>query len=282
MKISVICATLGPLSDVESLLTSIETSVQRTQASLGVEFILVDQSIGSHNYNFPKFDRVKLTHIRNEIRGLSLNRNIGLERATGEWLLLIDSDCIVSEDYFENFLRLCSAYPMTGHFIGRISDLKLSKPLFRSWPKTECRLSTVGVWYYCTSINSIFKNVADNPFFDERFGLGAKFGSCEDIDFFLRLNRRRMYAPDLLVCHPDIFSVGVPSDKLNSYSYGFGALCAKHCFPVGLLMLLASFLKKFFDLLRGRVAGSEFVLALGSRTRGFFDYLSDRIRRRYG
>jgi glycosyltransferase involved in cell wall biosynthesis len=280
MKVSVICATLGPLSEVDSLIQSIVGAMQRTESGIFVEFILVDQSDDSLNLSSPISDKLHLIHIHNTTRGLSLNRNIGLVCASGEWVMFLDSDCVVSIDYFEIFFNLRQAYPDVSHFIGKILDPNSKLPLFRNWPRRSRRLSKGVMWYYATSINSIFKVGDTKSYFDERFGLGARYGSCEDIDFFLNFESSRLYCPNLTVFHPDIFQEELPREKLNSYSFGFGALCAKHAFPLGILMLMVSLIKKALDVLLGRATPMDFAFAAVFRSKGFFGYCSDRARGR--
>ncbi|HQU08097.1 MAG TPA: glycosyltransferase family 2 protein [Candidatus Paceibacterota bacterium] len=281
MKVSIICATLGPISEVNYLIRSIIQALQKTESSILVEFILVDQSDGFSEPCFPIFDRLHLIHIRNSMKGLSLNRNIGLTRVSGEWVMLLDSDCVVSEDYFKNFVILLHSHSDITHFIGKIIGANSKLPLFRNWPCKAKRLSKWMMWYYATSVNSIFKAGEDKPYFDECFGLGARYGSCEDIDFFLSLKRIRLYSPDLAVFHPEISQKELPREKINSYSFGFGALCAKHAFPLGVLMLLASLIKKFVDMLKGRASLKDFACSLIFRAKGFVCYLGKRVKGGY-
>jgi glycosyltransferase involved in cell wall biosynthesis len=278
MKVSVICATLGPANEIDFLIRSVIHALQRVDSILRVEFILIDQSDDFSGHCFPISDRLDLIHIRNPIKGLSLNRNIGLGRVSGEWVMLIDSDCAVSEDYFRNFLSLHQTYSDVSHFMGRIVKSNSTSPLFRNWPTRVRRLSKWMMWYCATSVNSIFEVGADRPCFDERFGLGAKYGSCEDIDFFLNLKRTCLYSPDLAIFHPDLIEKGIARKKLNAYSFGFGALCAKHAFSLGVAMLLASLIKKLVDMLRGKATPMDFACAVVYRAKGFVRYVGDQVR----
>ena len=97
--ISIICATLGPLSEVDALIISLINSLKVSNAKICVEFILVDQSLEVQTFPFDVHDRFKLVHIRNSTRGLSVNRNIGLDRASGDWVMFLDSDCLLDEKF---------------------------------------------------------------------------------------------------------------------------------------------------------------------------------------
>lgn len=272
MKISIICATIGPQSEIDSLVQSILRALLKVDIDTKVELILIDQSNEPSKPIFTNSSQLCITHLFNKERGLSLNRNIGLAKATGDWIMIIDSDCLLSEDYFRNFKELTQMHPKVDHFIGRILDTTTNLPLFRSWPKHPRRIFKLALWYYATSVNSIFRPKSNCHRFDENFGLGAPYGSCEDIDFFLRLDTKPVFSPALEVLHPNIFLDSLPSEKLDSYSFGFGALCAKHALPLGLIMLLSSILKKAADALGKRIKFRDFRRAANWRLKGFFNY----------
>jgi glycosyltransferase involved in cell wall biosynthesis len=274
MRVSVICATIGPLFDVDRLLLSLHDSLRNVKSSIDVEFVLVDQS-GAVDHQFPTSDLIRFLHIKNPARGLSINRNIGLDKASGEWILLMDSDCVIHRNYFAQFLLLARDHPHIDHFVGQIMDLDGKLPLFRKWPRTARRVSALRAWYYSTSVNNIFRSKATALRFDESFGLGAEYGSCEDVDFFLRLKSKALYSPVLITHHPSFSRTDIPREKLNSYSYGFGALCAKHVFPYGLGMLAMSIFKKMFGVITGEVSLPYLIDAGFFRIKGFALYLKN-------
>lgn len=276
--VSVICATLGPLNEVAALIRSVKKSVEVANSDAYVEFILVDQSLDFEEFSIDECDRFKLVHIRNSTRGLSRNRNVGLNRASGDWVMFLDSDCLMPEDYFLNFLILKNTNPTFNHFMGRILEPIYLAPLFRAWPGSSKSMSKFMLWYYATSVNNIYKLNICSLRFDERFGLGAKYGSSEDIDFFLRLESKCLYDPGLVIFHPDIFKSQISTDKRNSYSYGFGALCAKHIFPAGALVLFASLLKKLIDVFLRRSTCGDLMGGAIYRLKGFLAYSYNKCK----
>jgi GT2 family glycosyltransferase len=72
--------------------------------------------------------------------------------------------------------------------------------------------------------------------FDERFGLGARYGSSEDTDYMLRVvaaGLRGVYNPSLLVAHP------YKPSRPAQYYRGNVAVLAKHARDGGTVVLLA-------------------------------------------
>lgn len=277
MKISIICATIGPLSEVDTLIESVIRALRHVKSRINIEFIVIDQSAENLDHSFPLHNGLQVVHLYSRKRGVSFNRNIGLEKATGEWLIFMDSDCEVSQNYLICFENLLQVFPDTEHFMGRILDSDKGLPLFRKWPLRQQRLPNSMLWYYATTVNSIFKMTDQELRFDERFGLGSRYGSSEDIDFFLRLQKSCIYTPELEIFHPNIFRKEIPLEKLNSYSVGFGALCAKHALPLGILILIASLLKKTLDTCVSRVKYNDLLRTFLYRVRGFIQYFFDRI-----
>ena len=92
--ISLITATYGRTEEVRTLLGSLAR-----QSYKDFEFILVDQN--------PHFilremvaeyaSRLTIQYIRSEAKGLSLNRNIGLDYSRGEIVAFPDDDCFYEE-----------------------------------------------------------------------------------------------------------------------------------------------------------------------------------------
>lgn len=280
--VSVICATIGPLASVDTLIESLHASVLAAGGLIRCELILVDQSQSEHDHVFSSSEFITLVHIKNPVRGLSLNRNIGLRKATGDWIFMLDSDCTIDVDFFKCFSGLIQNHPEIDHFVGRILDTEHNRPLFRNWPDKPREISTLMTWYFATSVNNIYKTRKSGIRFDELFGLGAKYGSCEDIDFFLRMNSRKLYSPELIIRHPDFSHVDLPREKLNAYSFGFGALCAKHVFPLGGIMLLLSLIKKARDVVFGKTTPADLASSFIYRLNGFASYLVARILGNHG
>lgn len=225
MIFSLIMATRGRYDEVRYF---IECLVESDFNLSQVELIIVDQNIGSYlddivvMYN----DKIKIIHVKSCIIGLSYNRNLGMKYASGEVLAFPDDDCCY------NINTLASVYACylknKSVYLGRVCDIDSNKEILRKWyTSTRVYNSNFDLCYNVSSI-SMFIPRANLVGFDEQFGVGAKYGSCEDVDFLLTLYNNRVlirYNPDIVILHPDV----KPNyDKLYKYGVGWGALYKKH------------------------------------------------------
>lgn len=275
LHISIICATIDSSELVNRSVDSIQRSCRGVDVV--VELILVDQNIDAPIFLSPmNGENFSATIIRSNVKGLSFNRNIGLRKARGDWCMFWDADCLADPDFFVNLLSLIKENPGLEVFFGKIVSIEHGGPILRSWPSSPKKLTRFQVWQLATSVNGVWKrNSLNVPNFDERFGIGARFGSCEDVDFYVRLNRPAYYSPCLRVHHPyqDLTSVDV--DKVLSYSYGFGALCRKHVYDYGFVFFILSIIKKIITFILMKISFKDFKLIIKSRFDGFFDFCGD-------
>ena len=106
-KISVIV----PVYNVEKYLRRCIDSILR-QSYSDFELILIDDGSTDTSGNicdsYLYDSRVRVIHQKNQ--GSSVARNTGLDIFTGQWLVFIDSDDFVSDDYLEYMLGLCKKY----------------------------------------------------------------------------------------------------------------------------------------------------------------------------
>lgn len=272
--ISIICATIEGRKTVTSFIRSIESSLIKIINDLRCELILVDQrNDGDLDNLVVNLESLRLVHIHSKVRGLSFNRNIALKHCVGDWIMCSDADCIIDENYFLNFLLAIDQYPNATVFFGKILEISTFKDIFRSWPREIQKVSFSKRWTLSTSVNAIWRALGDTCRYDDDFGLGSLYPSCEDVDFFIQNKFSQIYYfPSLVVFHPHQSPSSISILKAKSYSFGFGALCRKHILGMGLFFLLASILKKTADTVLGKNPPKYFLPIVLSRVAGFLSY----------
>lgn len=109
MKFSVIIPVYNRIDEVESLLESLAAQTARNFEVIIVE----DGSSMPCEKAVAKYkDKVDVKYYYKDNEGRSIARNYGLERATGDYFIFFDSDCIIPPDYFQTVTRELKANPL--------------------------------------------------------------------------------------------------------------------------------------------------------------------------
>ncbi|MCH5218359.1 MAG: glycosyltransferase [Muribaculaceae bacterium] len=106
MKFSLIVPVFNRADEVQALLESLDAQTDR-----GFECIIVEDGSSlpcrKQCDNFSGHFPLKYFHKDNE--GRSIARNYGIDRADGDYLVFVDSDCILPPDYFASLRRALEA-----------------------------------------------------------------------------------------------------------------------------------------------------------------------------
>ena len=116
-------------------------------------------------------------------KGLAVNRNIALSKATAPILLIGDDDVDYCEDGLNAVTKAFDDHPETDIITFRYESAQCAK----NYPSKTCNLESRPKGYYVSSIEIAFRRqaVQKKIWFNENFGIGATFPSGEE-DIFLR------------------------------------------------------------------------------------------------
>lgn len=278
IRFSLIMATYGRKDEIALFLESLLSQEKIDLNEL--ELIIVDQNdkISLDDLCQKYMDKLNIIHIKSDKKGLSLNRNIGLKLAKGEYIAFPDDDCTYYSDtlykvqyYFETHLN-------TDVVLGRIIDRKRNQNIIRNWKDTPYSVNKSNFFFSYSSI-TIFARKND-ILFDEELGVGCFFGSNEDADYVWQMldkNMQLVYTPEIEVWHPEPKEQEINYQKVYSYGLGFGALIYKHLsFSAIWLFIQAQgyhFIKFCLNLLKGnKQEMKKSWLSLTSRFKGMYLY----------
>ena len=198
---SIVIGTIGhKLRFLERCLHSIEK-----QAIKNIEVLVVYQGDDSVRELCEKF-RFNLVYKKFKKKNLSMARNWGIENASGEYIVFIDDDAFMSDNYLEKasmIIKEKKASCITGIVLR--DDTK--EPLGRSIKIDKSYFMGLGDLNQWMSSSTIMKknHLEDIGLFDEEFGVGAKWPGNEDTDVYIRclLNGHKAYfSNELIVFHP--------------------------------------------------------------------------------
>ena len=225
MKVSMLLATLNRR---ELMLNAIQSILCQNYQEF--EIIVIDQS-DVENSDIVELDsRIRYFHIAE--RGLSRARNIGLKYITGDIVGLMDDDAVYPEDVLNKVNELFSRNNNLGLISGAVVDKSTNRISLRGMGDCHKKINKKNIFQCCISPSMfIRKDIFDSDEFDEQLGLGNYWGSAEETDIALKVlyrNYEALFCPDIVVYHPGCDKKDLPFSKLESYSRGFGAVCAKH------------------------------------------------------
>ncbi|MDR0880540.1 MAG: glycosyltransferase family 2 protein [Clostridioides sp.] len=229
MFVSLIMPTIGRAEDVDILMSGL---VVQTYADF--ELIVLDQNDDDRLLPIiEKYkDRLNIKYIKSDKKGLSYNRNLGLDNAVGEIIGFPDDDCEYNADTVEKVVNFFKENEDCKIYSCRSMDRNMVDSFLKMYDD-EREITRDNVLFTAISITMFFR-FEDKSYhrFDERLGAGAEFGSGEDVDYVLELLSRgykgRYFGGDIIY-HPEKKHVKSKAKAVRDFNYGrgFGAMCKK-------------------------------------------------------
>lgn len=279
IKISFIIVSNVSFNKTIILLNSLDDQIYK----LDFEVICVDQVESSILKQV--CEKLGFKYICVNTNSLSESRNIAINIAKNEHIILLDDDASILPNYFEN-LSSKSLFYSKYDIIG--SRILCEGSLSRYSKRQGGTLKNINLLNFELILSSgliIKKEVFDNiGTFDENFGVGSKWNACEESDIILRAityNYKIIYDPENITIHPSNSksNLVVLKNKFYMYGIGRGALVKKHLVTFKLLsfyqIVLFPLAMMFFSLFI--LNQNKFICYLFSflgRIRGFVQYKS--------
>jgi len=237
MKFSIILATISRYNEVVLFLDSL-----LKQTYKNFELIIVDQNDDNkiellcNNYIF------NIQVIKSKLKGLSINRNLGLNHISGDLVAFPDDDCEYNVDTLEKVAAFFTENPeydfCTFNTKEKNSDLSVVTSLSKDRGINQYNVMQTGI-----SFTIFVRSFSLNSFrFDEQLGIGADFGSAEESDlvyFLLKNNNKGFYFSKNYIYHPHKPDT---VEKAYLYGKGYGAIHKKAVFYYGYYLLFILFL----------------------------------------
>jgi len=190
LKVTVVVCTRNRASDLPLAVHSVLAS-----GHVQFELLVIDQSTdGASNKFLASITDPRLRVIKTETVGLSVARNIGLEAASTDLILMTDDDCVVSTTWIDDMCGLLLADHKVAALFGVVdgADCDESKGFVPEGLISSDRTFTSACQYDCRSgigASLAFRRAAAEQVggFDTQLGAGAPLKSAEELDFALRL-----------------------------------------------------------------------------------------------
>ena len=210
-KVSIIIPAYNAEKTIKKCLNSV-----CNQTYKDIEIIIVnDGSTDNTELEVKSINSDKINYYKKENGGVSSARNLGLDKATGDYVLFIDSDDWINDEYVENLVNnikhndsYCLASTMKYETLNGFTDYKITTDIF-----DLIRFPSVVIRLY------------NKKFIDElnlRFG-NSSFG--EDLEFTTKLY---------------IYNNNVSISKNSEYYYAYSENSLSHNYGTHMIELLSS------------------------------------------
>ena len=168
----------------------------------GVSYVVVWQRNGIISDALPAElkEREDVSIVEDNGKGLARSRNIALENATADLLVITDDDNRYDTAAIELIRNAFEKHPTAGLIQFQALTME-GKPL-RNYPAFPYAYETRPRGTYFCSVELVMRRKANLPRFDERFGLGAELGCGEEEVFVHEAVKRgvkMIYVPQPLV-----------------------------------------------------------------------------------
>ena len=240
MSFSLITAVYG--TNKLNYITRLILSIIK-QGNIEKELIIVDQNkcdtiqklIDVYKH------RLEIIYLKSPTLGLSKARNIGLDFAKYDIIAFPDDDCEFPEKIFEKVIEFFHKKSEYEILITSVLETYSKYRLRFTNRKNKGELKKNEIFTNCCSI-SIFHKVTSKVYFDEDFGLGSKFRSCEDYDYVTsisKINGKIFFDPELNVLHPDSNKLSKAEIllKINNNAFGHGAYFSKYFYYIPIVVI---------------------------------------------
>ena len=191
--LSVVIPTFERPDNLKKCLESL--SYQNQIGAPSFEIIVSDDSESSDSIILVEKEFPKVVFGKGKKNGPAGNRNAGVRRAKGVWIIFTDDDCIADKNFLNAYSKAIKDNPKAILFEGKIYPDRPRK----TWAEC-CPENSHGDMFWTSNLcvkKDVFNKVGG---FDERFKV-----AYEDIDFAYRVNSlglQSKFVKEASVCHP--------------------------------------------------------------------------------
>ena len=190
---SVVIPTYERPDDLRRCLTSLEKDAKAPYPDY--EIIVTDDSKSEKCRTVVENEFPKVSWGTGRQNGPAGNRNAGVNRAKGDWIVFLDDDCIAESGLLNAYYKAIKKNPSVFVFEGRIFANRPRKTWAEGCPENE-----YGGMLWTSNLCVNKKIFSDLGGLDEQFEI-----AYEDVDFALRLKKQGIqsrFIYEAAACHP--------------------------------------------------------------------------------
>jgi glycosyltransferase involved in cell wall biosynthesis len=266
---------MATLNRHEEIITFIDTLISQTYKNF--ELIIIDQNSDNRVYDIylQNKDRLDIKYFRSDKKGLSLNRNIGLEHYSGDIVAFPDDDCEYDVDTLGKIASFFEKKANYNFYTCNTREKSGIQTILKT-KENSTDISLFNVMNIGISFTIFIRSESIKQFrFDEQLGVGTEFSSGEESDlllFLIRNNNKGYYHADHYIYHP---CKQDDAGRAFSYGKGFGAIYKKAVINYKFYILLFIFILRISKGIINIIIyhnKKERIASLKGRLQGFIHY----------
>ena len=243
---SIICATLGSENYIDKMINSLSEQNHKK-----FELIICDQNKNNKNLEILKrYKDINYKYVKCE-KGLSLARNEGISKSSGDILIFIDDDIILEKNHL---------YKLNYEFNKKKIDILCYNVINQNNKKL---LNYPDKKFYISKIDEIFNFISSVSFaikktnnlkFDTNIGLGSKsiFLSGEETDLiineFKKKNKKIYFNNEIRIIHIER-KLKYLNQLKKQFFYGCGWIYVVQKQDINKIFLFKNYLKIIFNFI---------------------------------
>lgn len=279
VRISLVISTANRPREISALLKSLCGQTVKPE-----QVIVVDQSAdkATERSVLTSKGSLPVTYLKDDRKGLSRGRNLGLSLITGEVVAFPDDDCVYPPDTLDKVREKFCNDPALGILAG-MSITPTGTPSQGRWGSAPRSIDRYNIWTSQTSYTTFYKTetLRQAGVFNEDLGVGSgtRWGAGEETELMLRALRngaKALYDPALRIMHPEPLAVfdQATLDRGRRYNRGFGRVMRMENYPLWFVLYMSGrpLVGAAAALLKGRRDQAKYrFIAFEQRLRGWAD-----------
>tara|TARA_B100000787_G_C16157467_1_gene279679 strand:- start:104 stop:976 length:873 start_codon:yes stop_codon:yes gene_type:complete len=226
----------------------------KIKKKISIYFVLLNQTGKSIHFEIGDCEIHTHEILLKKVVSSSRVRNIGIEYVNDqeinyEYILFPDDDCFFDVSLFQNYFTYLKG--QNKNFLLRVTD-PINKDLYYKFPANRAEVKQTEYHFVMTSnLVVCYESMKEIVGFDEKLGIGAKYCSTEDYEFFLRVSQHKCFyfLDDIKIFHPLGYNKKINMSfkktmkRIFNYSIGYIYVLTKYKMY---LLITESILKAFF------------------------------------
>lgn len=195
--------------------------IDLTPANNGISMLIVHQITPFVVYDYSRFNLLNVKLIISRTKGISASRNVALENASADIVMLADDDLLFDCDGIQSVVNFFHEYDYVDVVVAKLKTKNHSS--FRDYSRYLNKSKIKGSFEACSCELFFRAKSIRGLYFDSHFGVGSKYPGFEENLFLHQLYKRGQqffFVDHFVAIHNGDTHTGLRRDKDYMIAYG--------------------------------------------------------------